>query len=64
MDLFWYAEGYFNATDKQLGPYKHPQYVEMKQYLAMRQLVFPNVMVTYYNLFHLNFVFSKQKMAI
>lgn len=26
LDLFWYAEKYYNATDKQLAPYKDEQF--------------------------------------
>ena len=64
VDLFWYAEGYYNATDKQLGPYKDEQFQEMKTYLCQRHLVYPNGMTTYYNLYHLHFTFRRQKMGI
>ena len=64
VDLFWYAEGYYNQVDKSLNPYNEDEYKNFKIYLCTKVFVFPTVLVSYHNLFNLHFVFPKQKMAI
>lgn len=33
-DMFWHAEGYYNAFDKEFGSYRHEELKDFKIYLA------------------------------